>query len=253
MDQTFRPVETSRQGAEPTSFVWWVDVLLFLVIAGVAYGVVALAARSVAPLSPVAKIDLSWRSLPVYAGYSTLRMAIAYVISLVFSVAYARLAAASRASERVMLPMLDILQSVPILSFMPGVVLGLVALFPSRNLGLELAAIVLIFTSQAWNIAFGFHQSLITIPKELSEASRLYRLNFWQRLTRLELPFGMIPLVWNSMMSWAGGWFFLMAAEQFTLVDPDFQLPVLGSYLPTAANATNFPAFALPLLTLLLL
>src|SRR5258706_974239 len=102
-----------------------------------------------------------------------------------------------------MLPLLDILQSVPILSFMPGVVLGLVALFPNRNVGLELAAIVLIFTSQAWNIAFGFHQSLVTIPKELSEAAGLFRLNFWQRFTRLELPFGMIPFVWNSMMSWA--------------------------------------------------
>jgi NitT/TauT family transport system permease protein len=179
-------------------------------------------------------------------------MAIAYVFSLGFSIAYARSAAASRGSERIMLPLLDILQSVPILSFMPGVVLGLVALFPSRNLGLELAAIVLIFTSQAWNIAFGFHQSLITIPKELNEASTLYRLNFWQRFIRLELPFGTIPLVWNSMMSWAGGWFFLMAAEQFTLGDRNFQLPGLGSYLRTAADQGDFGALALGLFALVL-
>jgi NitT/TauT family transport system permease protein len=252
MAQTFTSPETPRRAATPTSFAWWVDVLLFLFIAGVTYGIVALAARSAAPLTEKVAIDLSWRSLPVYAAYSTMRMAIAYILSLVFSVTYARLAAASRTSERVMLPLLDILQSIPILSFMPGIVLGLVALFPSRNLGLELAAIILIFTSQAWNIAFGFHQSLITIPKELSEAGKLYRLSFWQRFTRLELPFGMIPLVWNSMMSWAGGWFFLMAAEQFTLGDKDFQLPGLGSYLRTAADAGNFSALLLGLITLVL-
>jgi NitT/TauT family transport system permease protein len=252
MAQSFTSPAAPRHAAASPVFFWWVDVLLFLFIAGVTYGVVALAARSVAPFQPAVNVDLSWHALPIYVAYSTLRMAIAYVVALVFSIVYARSAAASRASERVMLPLLDILQSVPILSFMPGVVLGLVALFPSRNLGLELAAIVLIFTSQAWNIAFGFHQSLITIPKELNEASRLYRLNVWQRFTRLELPFGTIPLVWNSMMSWAGGWFFLMAAEQFTLGDRNFQLPGLGSYLRTAADKSNFVALGLGLFALVL-
>jgi NitT/TauT family transport system permease protein len=177
-------------------------------------------------------------------------MAIAYLLALAFSLAYARIAAGSRAAERFMLPLLDILQSVPILSFMPGVVLGLAALFPGRKLGLELAAIILIFTSQAWNLAFSFHQSLITIPRELNEAATVYRLGFWRRFTRLELPFGAISLIANSMMSWAGGWFFLMASEQFTLGASNLRLPGLGSYLAEAADAGNTRALVLGLATL---
>jgi NitT/TauT family transport system permease protein len=176
-----------------------------------------------------------------------MRMAAAYVLSLIFSVAYARIAVANRRAERVMIPVLDILQSIPILSFLPGVVLALIALFPHSNVGLELAAIILIFTSQAWNMAFSFHQSLMTIPKDLSDAATIYHLSFWQRFTRLELPFGAIPLIWNSMMSWAGGWFFLMAAEQLTLGSQSFQLPGLGSYLQAAANAGNTGALLLGL------
>ncbi|HEV2643013.1 MAG TPA: ABC transporter permease subunit, partial [Candidatus Elarobacter sp.] len=164
---------------------------------------------------------------------------------------YARVAAMSRGAERVMLPLLDILQSIPILSFMPGVVLGLAALFPGRTLGLELAAVVLIFTSQAWNLAFSFHQSLITIPRELGEAASVYRLGFWRRFTKLELPFGAIALIANSMLSWAGGWFFLMASEQFTLGSRDLRLPGLGSYLAGAADAGDMRALGLGLLTLI--
>ncbi len=149
-----------------------------------------------------------------------------------------------------MVPLLDILQSVPILSFLPGVVLALTALFPGRELGLELAAIVLIFTSQAWNLAFSFHQSLLTLPADLVEASQVYRLGFWYRFTRLELPFGTIPLIANSMMSWAGGWFFLMASEQFALGPRSFRLPGLGSYLATAAERGDTRALVLGILTL---
>ena len=208
------------------------------------------ASRWAAPLTPSTHIDTSPRSLPLYAGLSTLRMALAYLLSLGFSLVYARVAVMNRMTERLMVPVLDILQSIPILSFLPGVVLGLVAIFPHSNVGLELGAILLIFTSQAWNMAFSFHQSLLTIPKELSEASAIYRLNWWRRFTRLELPFGTIPLIWNSMMSWAGGWFFLMAAEQFTLGSHNFQLPGLGSYLQTAANAGDLSALFLGLGTL---
>jgi len=229
----------------------WVDVLLFLAFGAAAYGVVVGASRWAAPLTPHVAIDLSPRALPAYAGLSTLRMAVAYVLSLAFSLAYARLAIASPTAERLMLPALDILQSIPILSFLPGVVLGLVALFPHSNFGLELAAVLLIFTSQAWNLAFGFHQSLITIPKELHEAASLFRLGFWQRFTRLELPFGAISLIWNSMMSWAGGWFFLMASEQFVLGNRDFRLPGLGSYLAAAADAGDVSALLLGLVTLI--
>jgi NitT/TauT family transport system permease protein len=132
------------------------------------------------------------------------------------------------------------------------VVLALVALFPHSTFGLELAAVLLIFTSQAWNMAFSFHQSLITIPQELREAADVYRLSWWQRFTRLEVAFGMIPLIWNSMMSWAGGWFFLMASEQFTLGPHSFQLPGLGSYLQTAANQGDVGALLLGLGTLIL-
>jgi NitT/TauT family transport system permease protein len=177
-------------------------------------------------------------------------MAAAYLVSLAFSLAYARVAAGSRAAERVMIPMLDILQSIPILSFMPGVILGLAALFPGRTAGLELAAIVLIFTSQAWNLAFSFHQSLITIPRELAEAATVYGLGAWRRFTRLELPFGAIALIANSMMSWAGGWFFLTASEQFTLGDRSFRLPGLGSYIAQAADAGDVGRLLLGLATL---
>lgn len=229
----------------------WVDALMFCLVAAAAYGIMRAAAEWRAPIGKGPVLDLSPHLLPMYAGLSTLRMAIAYVVSLAFSLAYARIAAASRVAERFMIPLLDILQSIPILSFMPGVVLGLAALFPGRNEGLELAAIILIFTSQAWNLAFSFHQSLMTIPAELSDTATVYRLGFWRRFTRLELPFGAISLIANSMMSWAGGWFFLMASEQFTLGSNNLRLPGLGSYLAGAADAGNTRALVLGLLTLI--
>ncbi len=224
-------------GVRPTP--WWLDVMLVLFVGAIAFGVARAAARWSAPLSPNVRIDTSISLLPLYAGLSTLRMAVAYIVSLVFSLVYARAAASSRNAERIMLPVLDILQSIPILSFMPGVVLALAAAFPGRTVGLELAAIILIFTSQAWNLAFSFHQSLATIPRELSEAADVYRLGIWRRFTRLELPFGAIALIQNSMMSWAGGWFFLMASEQFVLGANNLRLPGLGSYLAAAADARD--------------
>jgi NitT/TauT family transport system permease protein len=228
-----------------------VDAALIVAVSAAIYGIVVAAARWTAPLTPATHIDLSPLALPSYAGLSTLRMAVAYVISLVFTLVYARVAVASRVAGRILLPLLDILQSIPILSFLPGVVLGLVAIFPHSTIGLELAAILLIFTSQAWNMTFSFHQSLVTIPNELREAAAIYRLNWWQRFFQLEVPFGTIPLVWNSMMSWAGGWFFLMAAEQFTLGSHNFELPGLGSYLAAAANAGDVGALLLGLATLI--
>ncbi|MEO7086182.1 MAG: ABC transporter permease subunit [Gemmatimonadaceae bacterium] len=229
----------------------WIDALLLLALVAVGYGIMRAAAEWRAPLSAGAQINLSIGRLPYYAGLSTLRMTIAYIISLAFSLVYARVAAASRIAERILMPLLDILQSIPILSFMPGVVLGLAALFPGRTIGLELAAVILIFTSQAWNLAFSFHQSLITIPRELSEAAVVYRLGAWRRFTKLELPYGAIALVANSMMSWAGGWFFLMASEQFTLGDKNLRLPGLGSYLARAADVGQTTALVAGLLTLI--
>lgn len=252
MSQIRVPAGQSARTPNESAATRWIDAIVVIALVALVYGVVRAASRWAAPLSETPHIDTSLRSLPLYAGLSTARMAAAYAISIVVSIAYARAAIGSRAAERVMLPLLDILQSVPILSFLPGVVLALVALFPHSNVGLELSAILLIFTSQAWNLAFSFHQSLLTIPADLREAASVYRLNAWRRFTKLELPFGTIPLVWNSMMSWAGGWFFLMAAEQFTLGSHSFQLPGLGSYLQTAANAGDNGALIAGILTLVL-
>jgi NitT/TauT family transport system permease protein len=151
----------------------------------------------------------------------------------------------------VLMPLLDILQSVPILSFLPVVLLGLTAIMP-QSIAAELAAIVLIFTSQAWNITFSFYQSMTTIPMELREAAAIFRLDPWARFKILELPFAAIGLLWNSMMSWSGGWFFLMAAEIFHVGSRDFRLPGLGTYLQSAANAGDVRAVVAGLATLIL-
>jgi NitT/TauT family transport system permease protein len=138
-----------------------------------------------------------------------------------------------------MIPLLDTLQSIPVLSFLPGVMISMVALFPTRQLGVELGCVLLIFTGQVWNMTFSFYSSLKNIPREMYEAAQVYRLSWWQRFRQLELPYAAIGLIWNSMMSVAGGWFFLMACEMFVLGNRDLRLPGLGSYLQTAANAGN--------------
>ncbi|HXC43458.1 MAG TPA: ABC transporter permease subunit, partial [Candidatus Dormibacteraeota bacterium] len=145
-------------------------------------------------------------------------------------------------AERFMIPLLDVLQSIPVLSFLPGVMLAMVALFPGRQLGVELGAILLIFTGQVWNMAFSFYASLKSIPKDMREAATIYRFSWWQRFIQMELPFSAIGLVWNSMMSVAGGWFALMVCEMFVLGPRDFRLPGLGSYLQTAASAGDTPS-----------
>uniref|UniRef100_A0A7C3V3W5 ABC transporter permease subunit n=1 Tax=Desulfobacca acetoxidans TaxID=60893 RepID=A0A7C3V3W5_9BACT len=189
------------------------------------------------------EISLSPRVLPYYLALSLGRMAAAYVLSILFSLIYGSLAARHQVAEKILLPLLDILQSVPILSFLPVVLLSLSAVLPQK-LAVELSAIVLIFTSQAWNLTFAWYQSLTTIPLDLREASAIFQLNSWLRFKRLELPFAAISLIWNSMMSWAGGWFFLMAAEIFTAGNRDFRLQGLGSYLQVAANDGDLPAIA---------
>jgi NitT/TauT family transport system permease protein len=188
---------------------------------------------------PSAEISQSVSALPLYAFYSVVRIGVAYVLSLVFAIGYGYYAAYHPRVEAFMIAVLDILQSIPVLSFLPGVMLVMVSLLPTRQLGVEMGAILLIFTGQVWNMAFSFYSSIRSIPRELREASQIYGFSAWQRFWQLELPFSAIGLVWNSMVSVAGGWFFLMACEMFVLGDRDFRLPGLGSYLQTAAGNGN--------------
>jgi len=213
------------------------DLLMFATGLAIFYGVVMIGRTWLGPFTPEVQISRSPRALPVYAGYSLLRISVAYGLSLAFTLVYGYIAAYNRRAERFMVPLLDVLQSIPVLSFLPGVMLAMVALFPGRQLGVELGAILLIFTGQVWNMAFSFYASLKSIPREMREAAKIYGFNWWQRFTEMELPFSAIGLVWNSMMSVAGGWFFLMACEMFVLGSRDFRLPGLGSYLQTAASA----------------
>jgi len=203
-------------------------------IAVLTYAGVRLALRAPATVEGPT-ISLSPSALPYYALRSVGRMAAAYLLSLLFTLVYGRVAAYNRRAEQVLMPLLDVLQSVPILSFLPVVLLSLSAILPEQ-VAAELASVVLIFTSQVWNMTFAWYQSLTTIPQELREASAIFRFNGWLRFKVLELPFAAISLLWNSMMSWAGGWFFLMAAEIFTVGQRDFRLPGLGAYLQEAAN-----------------
>ena len=218
------------------------DLLMFAAGIALFYSVVLVGRAWFAPFNPSVEISRSPRALPVYAALSLLRIMIAYVLSLAFTLVYGYIAAYNARAEKFMIPLLDVLQSIPVLSFLPGVMLAMVALFPSRQLGVELGAILLIFTGQVWNMAFSFYASLKSIPHEMREAAEIYRFSWWQRFTEMELPFAAIGLVWNSMMSVAGGWFFLMACEMFVLGSRDFRLPGLGSYLQTAASAGDTPS-----------
>jgi len=212
------------------------DVLMFGAGIALFYGVLVVGRHWFGPFTPVVDISSSPLALVAYAGYSLLRITLAYVLSLAFTLVYGYVAAYNPRAERFMIPLLDVLQSIPVLSFLPGVMLAMVALFPGRQLGVEAGAILLIFTGQVWNMAFSFYASLKSIPKEMREAAKIYGFSWWQRFIEMELPFSAIGLVWNSMMSVAGGWFFLMACEMFVLGSRDFRLPGLGSYLQTAAS-----------------
>jgi len=245
------PVTKLFRPARPHRPVGLGDLVVFLVVAVLIYAGVRLAFRAPAYVQGP-EISLSPAALPWYAFLSTLRMLAAYVLSLAFSLVYGYKVARSRYAEIFFLPLLDVLQSVPILSFLPVAVLALTAFLPER-LGVELAAIFLIFTSQAWNLTFAWYQSLITIPQELREAGAIFRLRSYLRLRFLELPFAAIQLIWNSMMSWAGGWFFLMASEMFTVGARDYRLPGLGSYLQKAAYLGDTRALAWGLVTLIFL
>ena len=202
---------------------------------------------------PEVAIQRSPSHLPLYAFYSTARIFIAYILSLVFAIGYGYIAAYNKRVEGLMIATLDILQSIPVLSFLPGVMLAMMSLFPSRQIGIELGAILLIFTGEVWNMAFSFYSSLKSIPRELREACSINRFSPLQRLFQLELPFATIGLVWNSMVSVASGWFFLIVCEMFPVGARNFRLPGLGSYLQTAASNGDTQALVYGLITMVLI
>jgi len=229
------------------------DIVIILGILGVFYGITQVGREWAGVLRPTVVIDLSFRALPRYTLFSLVRGLAAYCISFLFTIVYGYWAAKDRLAERLLVPILDILQSIPVLGFMPGVVLALVSVFPSSNTGLELAAVFMIFTGQAWNMTFSFYNSLKSVPEYLQEAGTIYHFNWWQRLTQVEMPYSAVGLIWNSMMSMAGGWFFLMVTEAFQLGNRDFRLPGIGSYMSVAVEKGDVPAMAAAVVAMVLM
>ena len=227
------------------------DVIAFPLV----FGLLLLAAKgaheTLAPLSTLKEpaVSLDPVNLPDYALRTTLRMLAAMIASLVFTITYGTLAAKSRRAELV--PLLDILQSVPVLGYISFTVVFFMSLFPGRVAGAEAAAIFAIFTSQAWNMTFSFYQSLRTVPRDLDEASQSFRFSAWQRFWRLEVPFAMPGLIWNMMMSMSGGWFFVVASEAITVGDKTITLPGIGAYLAQATAAKNLTAVGWVVLTMI--
>jgi len=202
------------------------------------------------PPNTLPGVSLDPSNLPYYAIRSTMRMFIALAISVVFTLAYGYAAAKNKHAEKLLVPMLDVLQSVPVLGFLSVTVTGFIALFPGSLLGLECASIFAIFTSQAWNMTFSFYHSLITLPKELDEAAKVFRFSKWRRFVSIEVPAAMIGLVWNGMMSFGGGWFFVAASEAISVLNRQYTLPGLGSYVAKAIEAKDLPALMMAILTM---
>jgi len=221
---------------------------------GALIGVAHVARGTMVPLNgPTATaMSLDPLGLPVYAARTTLRMFAALLASLLFTFTYATAAAKSRRAGLILIPILDILQSVPILGFLTFTVVFFMNLFPGRVMGLELAAIFAIFTSQAWNMAFSLYQSLKTIPGDLEEASNSFHLTGWQRFWRLEVPFAVPGLVWNTMMSMSGGWFFVTASEAISVGDNTWKLPGIGSYVALALEQKDIAAVGYAIVAMLL-
>lgn len=233
----------------------WIDagVLIFIFI--ILYSSLNLGAGMHAPFSPNDQIEISLDPLmlPYYAGRSLLRMFIAFGASLIFTLVYGYIAAKNRTAEKVLIPLLDMLQSVPVLGFLSATIAAFMALFPGSMFGVELASIFAIFTGQAWNMTFSFYNSLVTVPKDLREAADVLRMNWWQRFIKLEVPFSMIGLVWNSMMSFGGGWFFLAASEAISVLGQSIRLPGVGSYLAEAIEAGDMQAITCSIITMVLM
>lgn len=199
-------------------------------------------------VTPDVSLDIS--HLPYYAARSTMRMFVALIISIVFTLGYGYAAAKNKKAERILVPLLDILQSVPVLGFLSITVTGFISLFPGSLLGLECASIFAVFTAQAWNMTFSFYHSLITLPKELDEAARLFRLSKWRRFWTVEVPSSMIGLVWNAMMSFGGGWFFVAVSEAISVLNTKYTLPGIGSYVAKAVDTRDVHALVWAVITM---
>ncbi len=229
------------------------DMAAMLIVMGLLVGVVDVGRGTLTtPLAHASHIHLNPAYLPGYALRTTARMFAALFASLLFTFTFATLAAKSRRAGMVLIPILDILQSVPILGFLSFTVVFFMNLFPGRVLGAELAAIFAIFTSQAWNMAFSFYQSLTTLPADLQEAARSFRLSPWQKFWRLDVPFAMPGLVWNTMLSMSAGWFFVVASEAITVGHTSFALPGIGSYVATALAEQNLTAVFYAIIAMLI-
>lgn len=229
---------------------WDIIALLFV------FGIIAILAwqakQMTAPyhLGQVIPISLDPINLPGYALRTVLRMLIALMISLLFTFTFGTWAAKSKRAERVIIPFIDILQSIPILGFLSITVVGFIALFPNSILGPECAAIFAIFTSQAWNMALGFYQTVRTVPAELSEAAKMFHLSAWQRFWRIDVPFSMPGLLWNTMLSMSAGWFFVVASEAVSVSNQQILLPGIGSYIAVAIKTAHMPAIFYAIITM---
>ena len=228
--------------ATPNRWDWALLPVVLTIFVAVAFGAMQMSRPFIA--GQVTPISLDLIYLPYYLLRTILRMFAALACSLIFSFVFAAVAAKYRKAEKLMIPLLDVLQSVPILGFQAIAIAPFILLFPGNLLGVECAAIFAIFTSQAWNMAFSLYQSMRTVPPELHEAARVFRLSGWQRFWRLDLPFAMPGLLWNMMMSMSGGWFFLVAAEAISVAGQDIKLPGIGAYIAVAIEQENGRAIA---------
>ncbi|WP_456619354.1 MULTISPECIES: ABC transporter permease [unclassified Bradyrhizobium] len=246
-----RDIRTAAIGRALRPNVW--DVVALILVIGAMVLIVYGGKQTTVPLSELerAPVSLDPSHLPYYALRTTMRMLLAIVCSIVFTFVYAAIAAKSRRAELVMIPLLDILQSVPILGFLTFTVVFFMNLFPGQVLGAELASVFAIFTSQAWNMTFSLYQSIRNVPKDLEEATQSFHLSGWQRFWRLDVPFAMPGLIWNAMMSMSGGWFFVVASEAITVGNTTVTLPGIGSYVALAIQQQNLPAIFYAILAML--
>jgi NitT/TauT family transport system permease protein len=249
---TLQEMLTPRLGQALRPNIW--DAVALVLVIGAMVLIVYGGEETTLPLSAldITPVSLDPSNLPHYALRTTLRMLLAIVCSIIFTFIYAALAAKSRRAEMVLIPLLDILQSVPILGFLTFTVVFFLNLFPGRVFGAELACVFAIFTSQAWNMTFSMYQSIRNVPKDLEEASQSFHLSGWQRFWRLDVPFAMPGLIWNTMMSMSGGWFFVVASESITVGKTTVTLPGIGSYVAVAIEKQNLPAIGYAILTMLL-